>query len=302
MKILCIGEAIVDNQVLDDKLIPHVGGAPLNVSVALKLMNVDVNFVTMLGNDYFKDFILKELNSLKLDTKYIFTTNKGNTSLAFVFNDETGNRRFSFYRTNPSDKYLTKNYIKEEMLEDIKIIHFGSLALLNKETLKSHLKLLKLGIKKNILISFDPNLRFNLVNDLNKYQKLIIKLLKYPNILKISDDELEFITKKNNEKEAIEYLKSFKNIKIIMLTKGKKGASIYYKNEIINASTNSDIKAIDTTGAGDLFTAIMLKNLINEDIKNVSIKRLNEYLKEAVTLSSKSTLYNGAIASYKKVV
>ena len=87
-----------------------------------------------------------------------------------------------------------------------------------------------------------------------------------------------------------------------MLTKGKKGASIYYKNEIINASTNSDIKAIDTTGAGDLFTAIMLKNLINEDIKNVSIKRLNEYLKEAVTLSSKSTLYNGAIASYKKVV
>lgn len=302
MKILCIGEAIVDNQVLDDKLIPHVGGAPLNVSVALKLMNVDVNFVTMLGNDYFKDFILKELNSLKLDTKYIFTTNKGNTSLAFVFNDETGNRRFSFYRTNPSDKYLTKNYIKEEMLEDIKIIHFGSLALLNKETLKSHLKLLKLGIKKNILISFDPNLRFNLVNNLNKYQKLIIKLLKYTNILKISDDELEFITKKNNEKEAIEYLKSFKNIKIIMLTKGKKGASIYYKNEIINASTNSDIKAIDTTGAGDLFTAIMLKNLINEDIKNVSIKRLNEYLKEAVTLSSKSTLYNGAIASYKKVV
>ena len=104
MKILCIGEAIVDNQVLDDKLIPHVGGAPLNVSVALKLMNVDVNFVTMLGNDYFKDFILKELNSLKLDTKYIFTTNKGNTSLAFVSNDETGNRRFSFYRTNPSDK------------------------------------------------------------------------------------------------------------------------------------------------------------------------------------------------------
>ena len=302
MKILCIGEAIVDNQVLDDKLIPHVGGAPLNVSVALKLMNVDVNFVTMLGNDYFKDFILKELNSLKLDTKYIFTTNKGNTSLAFVSNDETGNRRFSFYRTNPSDKYLTKNYIKEEMLEDIKIIHFGSLALLNKETLKSHLKLLKLGIKKNILISFDPNLRFNLVNDLNKYQKLIIKLLKYTNILKISDDELEFITKKNNEKETIEYLKSFKNIKIIMLTKGKKGASIYYKNEIINASTNSDIKAIDTTGAGDLFTAIMLKNLINEDIKNVSIKRLNEYLKEAVTLSSKSTLYNGAIASYKKVV
>lgn len=302
MKILCIGEAIVDNQVLDDKLIPHVGGAPLNVSVALKLMNVDVNFVTMLGNDYFKDFILKELNSLKLDTKYIFTTNKGNTSLAFVSNDETGNRRFSFYRTNPSDKYLTKNYIKEEMLEDIKIIHFGSLALLNKETLKSHLKLLKLGIKKNILISFDPNLRFNLVNNLNKYQKLIIKLLKYTNILKISDDELEFITKKNNEKEAIEYLKSFKNIKIIMLTKGKKGASIYYKNEIINASTNSDIKAIDTTGAGDLFTAIMLKNLINEDIKNVSIKRLNEYLKEAVTLSSKSTLYNGAIASYKKVV
>lgn len=302
MKILCIGEAIVDNQVLDDKLIPHVGGAPLNVSVALKLMNVDVNFVTMLGNDYFKDFILKELSSLKLDTKYIFTTNKGNTSLAFVSNDETGNRRFSFYRTNPSDKYLTKNYIKEEMLEDIKIIHFGSLALLNKETLKSHLKLLKLGIKKNILISFDPNLRFNLVNNLNKYQKLIIKLLKYTNILKISDDELEFITKKNNEKEAIEYLKSFKNIKIIMLTKGKKGASIYYKNEIINASTNSDIKAIDTTGAGDLFTAIMLKNLINEDIKNVSIKRLNEYLKEAVTLSSKSTLYNGAIASYKKVV
>ena len=302
MKILCIGEAIVDNQVLDDKLIPHVGGAPLNVSVALKLMNVDVNFVTMLGDDYFKDFILKELNSLKLDTKYIFTTNKGNTSLAFVSNDETGNRRFSFYRTNPSDKYLTKNYIKEEMLEDIKIIHFGSLALLNKETLKSHLKLLKLGIKKNILISFDPNLRFNLVNNLNKYQKLIIKLLKYTNILKISDDELEFITKKNNEKEAIEYLKSFKNIKIIMLTKGKKGASIYYKNEIINASTNSDIKAIDTTGAGDLFTAIMLKNLINEDIKNVSIKRLNEYLKEAVTLSSKSTLYNGAIASYKKVV
>ena len=265
MKILCIGEAIVDNQVLDDKLIPHVGGAPLNVSVALKLMNVDVNFVTMLGNDYFKDFILKELNSLKLDTKYIFTTNKGNTSLAFVSNDETGNRRFSFYRTNPSDKYLTKNYIKEEMLEDIKIIHFGSLALLNKETLKSHLKLLKLGIKKNILISFDPNLRFNLVNNLNKYQKLIIKLLKYTNILKISDDELEFITKKNNEKEVIEYLKSFKNIKIIMLTKGKKGASIYYKNEIINASTNSDIKAIDTTGAGDLFTAIMLKNLINEE-------------------------------------
>lgn len=302
MKILCIGEAIVDNQVLDDKLIPHVGGAPLNVSVALKLMNVDVNFVTMLGNDYFKDFILKELNSLKLDTKYIFTTNKGNTSLAFVFNDETGNRRFSFYRTNPSDKYLTKNYIKEEMLEDIKIIHFGSLALLNKETLKSHLKLLKLGIKKNILISFDPNLRFNLVNDLNKYQKLIIKLLKYPNILKISDDELEFITKKNNEKEAIKYLKSFNNIKIIMLTKGKKGASIYYKNEIINANTNSDIKAIDTTGAGDLFTAVMLKNLINEDIKNVSIERLNGYLKEAVTLSSNSTLYNGAIASYKKVV
>lgn len=302
MKILCIGEAIVDNQVLDDKLIPHVGGAPLNVSVALKLMNVDTSFVTMLGDDYFKDFILKELNSLKLDTKYVFTTNKGNTSLAFISNDESGNRHFSFYRTNPSDKYLTKNYIKEEMLEDVKIIHFGSLALLNKETLKSHLKLLKLGIKKNILISFDPNLRFNLVNDLNKYQKLIIKLLKYTNILKISDDELEFITKKNNEKEAIEYLKSFNNIKIIMLTKGKKGASIYYKNEIINANTNSDIKAIDTTGAGDLFTAVMLKNLINEDIKNVSIERLNGYLKEAVTLSSNSTLYNGAIASYKKVV
>ena len=181
-------------------------------------------------------------------------------------------------------------------MDEIGIIHFASIAIQD-ESKESHKFLIERAKEKGILISFDVNLRFNLWEDMNEYYNTIQEFLPYVDILKISDNELEFVTGTNNIEKALE--DKFKHISHVLYTKGENGSEVYHNGfKVLNTIPN--VKVIDTTGAGDAFVGAYISKLLKteEDKKKLSIINLENISRFATNYASLSTTNIGAISSY----
>lgn len=308
-KLIAIGEALID--FIPDKtgcafdevtaFAPKVGGAPANVCGAFAKLGGKAMMLTQLGNDPFGHKIADELDSYGIDTSAIRFTDAANTALAFVSLAEDGNRTFSFYRKPSADMLLSPEQIEEPWFENAYALHFCSVSLGDFPMKDAHDRAIELARKKGMFISFDPNLRFQLWNDTALLHERVGEFIPKCDILKISDEELSFITGESDIASAVPALFD-KGVKLIVYTCGKYGAYAYTKNAAVFSPTVS-VKVKDTTGAGDGFIGSFLWKLqsLGVDANNIGAveeKQLQECLDFSNRFCAFSVQSEGAIASY----
>lgn len=307
-KLLAIGEALIDmipsntGRIMDvNNFTPKVGGAPLNVCGAYTKLGGSSNIITMLGKDPFGDKIVNELIGFGINTDYVKRTNTANTSLAFVALDENANREFSFYRNIGADMLMSEDDVDKNWFMDAYALHFCSVSLGDFPMRRAHNKAIKYAKENGLIVSFDPNVRLPLFDDHEYLKNVIHEYTQYADILKISDEEVEFIFGNKDIEENLDYLFD-QGVKLLVYTSGKDGAVAYTKN-VVAHSKGIKVNAVDTTGAGDGFIGCLLYQMAKE---NVDLEQINilteEQLKTYLDLSNKfcsiSVTKEGAIASY----
>ena len=270
-KLYSVGELLIDFQSVGtgslkdtDQFVKKAGGAPANVCAqAVKLGNQAI-YLTKVGDDGFGDFLIETLKKIGIDTRFILKDKKYNTSLAFVSFQSNGEREFSFYRKAAADLYFTEEDFKSVEFHKDDILEFGSVALQTEVARNTHKYLIKKAKEAGSIIAFDPNLRFNLWDDLEELRRVVNEYAKFADVIKIGKDELEFVTGKTGEEAIKEFFTS--NIKILLLTDGSKGAKLLVKDKCFYCP-GYKVKTVDTTGAGDSFFGAFLGLLLRKNVK-----------------------------------
>lgn len=308
-KIIAIGEALIDfipQQVgVGLKEVqgfsPKVGGAPANVCGAFSKLGGKSMMITKLGEDAFGDRIIENLRNHQIDVSHILRTKEANTALAFVSLAADGNREFSFYRKPSADMLLAPEELEEAWFDEAFALHFCSVDLIPSPMKEAHKKAIQIAREKGSIISFDPNVRFPLWESKEELRETILEFVPKADILKISDEELEFITGYKTVEEAREILFTG-NVKLVLFTKGGDGAEAHTKSTKIDVPSVR-VNAVDTTGAGDGFIGAFLFKLMEDSIKAQTLGDLSEtklagYLSFANLFCQHSVLGEGAIDSY----
>ncbi len=251
------------------------GGAPANVAAAVAKAGAKASMITKLGADAFGDFLVATLNEVGVNTDRVLRTTEANTALAFVSLKEDGERDFSFYRNPSADLLLNKEEIDENWFGEGDILHFCSVDLVESPMKQAHVKAIRSAKEKGAIISFDPNVRLPLWPDPQECRHTILQFLPEAHLVKISDEELEFITGLSDEKEAINSL-FIGDVKAVIFTKGSEGADLYVGGECYRSS-GYHVSVQDTTGAGDAFIGGFLYKLLE---KHATVPHLIKILKD----------------------
>ena len=307
-KVIAIGEALIDfiphekGRALNDveNFLRVPGGAPLNVAAAVAKLGGKSQMVTKLGQDGFGDAILNEVKPLGVDVSRISRTKEANTALAFVSLREDGERDFSFYRNPSADMLLSAEEICSEDFNERDILHFCSVSLIDAPIKEAHRRAIEIAKEKGCLISFDPNVRLPLWKQPEDCRKAILEFLPLSNIVKISDEELEFITGIKDEKEALDSLLTG-DVKVIIYTKGTNGAEFITKERVI-FSPSFKVSAQDTTGAGDSFIGSLLYQVAEgeyslEELVTLSEEKVQEILTFSNATAALTVCKKGAIGA-----
>lgn len=289
--LIAIGEALIDfipkekgvklSEVVNFER--HCGGAPANVAATYAYLGGNAKMLTKLGVDAFGDFIIKTLNEKGVDTSIILRTDKANTSLAFVSLDSSGDRDFAFYRKPGSDMLLESKELDKSWFEG-NILHFCSVDLVECPMKYAHITAIEYTKKSGGIISFDPNLRFPLWEDKNELKKTVLEFCRYADIIKVSDDEAEFLTGSPDLKTGAKILLDL-GAKIVIITRGKEGAFALTNSYDITTRAIVVDKVVDTTGAGDIFIGSFLYYI---DKNNISFDN-EEGIRVAMNFAGKAS-------------
>lgn len=244
------------------------GGAPCNVLAMLARLGKKTAFIGKVGGDMFGTMLVEAANDAQIDTSGLIVDPSAATTLAFVQTDILGERSFSFFRNPGADTMLTIDELRRDIIKDCEIFHFGSLSLTHQPARDATREAVRLADECDALISFDPNIRPALWSDMDTAREQIEWGLSVCDILKVSEDELKFVTNCDDiEQCAASLLRKHSNINICFVTKGAKGAEAYTcTNELRVYVPALSVTAIDTTGAGDTFYACCLASILDNGI------------------------------------
>ena len=238
---------------------PKVGGAPANVCAAFSILGGSSRMLTQLGSDPFGRKIIGELDRVGVDTSCISLTDEANTALAFVSLAQNGDRTFSFYRKPSADMLYKAESIKETYFNNVFALHFCSVSIGDFPMKQAHKHAIELMRERNGIVSFDPNLRFNLWDSRQALYEAVREFIPLSDIVKLSEDEVGFVTGENSIEKAAQQL-FWQGVKLVLYTCGSKGAYAFTKN-VKAFSPALKVSAVDTTGAGDGFTGAFLWSL-----------------------------------------
>lgn len=280
---------------------PRTGGAPANVCGAFARLGGKGALLTQLGDDPFGHKIASELAACGIDVSRVSFTDKANTALAFVSLAEDGNRTFSFYRKPSADLLYSPEQIDPAWFDEAFALHFCSVSLVDSPMKQAHLAAIEAADKAGAMISFDPNLRFPLWPDKNALRETVRQFMPMAHILKISDEELEFLTGESDINAALPQLFSG-NVQLVIYTCGSEGAHAYTR-ACHGYAPCAKVKAVDTTGAGDGFIGSFLWQLARDGVGSAGLcglseEKLREYLAFSNRFCGISVQQNGAIDSY----
>ena len=228
------------------------GGAPGNFLAALNKYGMKTAFLGKVGDDTFGKLLVRTFEKAGIETKGILTDPSVFTTLAFVTFSPEGDRSFSFARKPGADTRLSFEEIDLTMIDEASVFHFGTLSLTDDPVRTATKKCVEYAREHGKLITFDPNLRLPLWETTDAAKEQILWGLAHADVVKISDEEVEFLWGITDEKEAAEKLLHEFGIRLAMVTMGPKGAYLANKNGAACAKCPK-VKPIDTTGAGDIF-------------------------------------------------
>ena len=270
------------------------GGAPCNVLALLNKMGKKTAFIGKVGKDQFGALLRDTITEAGIDASNLMVDENVNTTLAFVHTFPDGDREFSFYRNPGADMMLTADEVNPEVVKDTKVFHFGTLSMTHEGVREATKKAVETAKANGCLVSFDPNLRPPLWSSLDLAKEQMEYGFGKCDILKISDNEIQFVSGKEDYEEGIAYLQETYNIPLILLTMGKDGSRAYYKGMSVE-SPGFSVKAIETTGAGDTFCGSSLNYLVDHDFENLTEEQLGEMLTFANAAAALVTTKKGAI-------
>ena len=302
--VIALGELLVDftenglSEQGNPLLEANPGGAPCNVLAMLQKLGRKTAFVGKVGRDMFGRQLRGAAESAGICMDFLREDEQVHTTLAFVKTFPNGDRDFSFYRDPGADMMLRADELPISALENTRIFHFGTLSMTHPDVRFATRKAVTVAKNAGALISFDPNLRPPLWYDLQEAREQIAWGLSRCDILKIADNELEFMTGETDfDKGAAKLRQTYTNIKILNVTAGAEGSYSYYGDKRVFVPGFRLGGTIETTGAGDTFCACVLNYALEHRIEKLNEKQLTEMLRFANAAAYLVTTKKGAIRS-----
>jgi len=301
--VVALGELLIDFAPVgtDENGYPTLaakaGGAPPNFLAALAKYGAKTAHMSKVGTDAFGRMLVQTLKDIGVDTSGVIEDDSVFTTLAFVTLDSTGDRSFSFARKPGADTCLRFDELDLSLIDNTRIFHHGTLSLTNEPVKEATKKAVKYAKDAGKIITFDPNLRESLWDSLEDAKNQILWGLEHADIVKISDEEVDFLWNCNEQEGADKLLSDF-GIKLAMVTGGSKGALL--KNKTASAfAACPQVKPVDTTGAGDIFGGSAVSRILklNKPPEKLTQEELKDIVRFAVTAASLSTMKLGGIPS-----
>ncbi|WP_332633902.1 aminoimidazole riboside kinase [Halalkalibacter flavus] len=290
--IICLGEALIDFIPLDQENTSYQkspGGAPANVAVAVSKLGAKSSFLGKVGNDVLGHFMQETLEHHGVDITHMTLTDEARTGVVFVTLDKTGERNFSFYIDPSADRFLRTNDLNDSLFSNNRVLHFGSISMISEPSKTATIEAVKRAKESGLIISYDPNLRLSLWPSAEQARETILSMLGEADVVKISEEELEFLTEEKELEKGIAKLSTY-HIPALVVTFGADGSYLHVNGETIHVPAMK-VETVDTTGAGDAFVSGVLFNL-NEEHTNVNQISTDRW-KEILTFASVS----GALAA-----
>lgn len=272
------------------------GGAPCNVLAILNKLGRKTAFIGKVGDDQFGRLLKDTIEEIGIEAKGLVLDQEVHTTLAFVHTFPDGDREFSFYRKPGADMMLSEDEVDYDLIRQSKVFHFGTLSMTSEPVRSATKKAIDVAKEAGCLITFDPNLRPPLWDSLDEAKEQMEYGFQYCDVLKISDNEIQFVSGKEDYDEGIKYLQEKYNIPLIFLTMGKDGSRAYYKGMRVERK-GFVVKAIETTGAGDTFCGCSIHGVLTHGLDNLNEEILGDILTYANAGAALITLKKGAIRS-----
>jgi fructokinase len=269
------------------------GGAPANVAAGLARLGVSAGFMGKVGDDPFGHFLAQTLTEVGVDTAALRFSAEARTALAFVSLRADGEREFSFYRHPSADMLYRPDEVDTGYIRAAKVLHYGSISLIGEPSRGATLYAVDTARAAGCLISYDPNLRLPLWPDANAARDGMLLGLKKAHVVKLSDDESEFLTGLCNLESARKAL-WHDELKLMVVTRGHAGC-VYFTRDFSGTVESFGVEAVDTTGAGDGFVAGLLQGLLADPATFQDEARLRELCHFANAVGALATTERGAI-------
>ena len=307
--VAALGELLIDFTCLSTDtdgyptMAAHPGGAPANYLAALTKFGAKTAMIGKVGSDAFGRLLIKTLKGAGIDTRGMLVSDDVFTTLAFVTLDDSGNREFSFARKPGADTQLRFDEIDLGVIDASKVLHFGTLSMTNEPARDATCKVVEYAAGHGKLISFDPNLRKPLWDDLDEAKRQMLWGLKHADIVKISDEETEFLFGIAPEEAAKHIIDSF-GVRLVYVTCGAEGCFYRTKTASGFVKALSGIAVKDTTGAGDIFGGSAMYGLLRAGgvPEKLTAEELKEIVSFACASAGLSTTRAGGISSVAELI
>lgn len=271
------------------------GGAPCNVLAMLNKAGHKTAFIGKVGQDIFGNKLKGVLDEVGIDTSNLIMDQEARTTLAFVQTLAGGDRDFSFYRNPGADMMLKADELKEEILKDTAVFHFGTLSMTHDEVREATKKAIAIAKENGAIVSFDPNLRPPLWKSLDDAKEQVAYGLTQCDVLKISDNEIQWFTGEEDYDAGIAKLRAQYDIPLVLLSMGRDGSRAYYKDLRVEVAPFLQENTIETTGAGDTFGGSCIHYVLKYGLDNLDEDKLKEMLTFANAAASIITTRKGAL-------
>lgn len=302
--VAALGELLVDftdsgaNEQGNSLFEANPGGAPCNVLAMLKKLGRSCAFIGKVGDDMFGQMLRDAAQAAGIDTDGLILDASAHTTLAFVKTFPNGDRDFSFYRDPGADMLLREEELPDDMLRSAQIFHFGTLSMTHEGVRRATEKAVSIAKNNGALISFDPNLRPPLWKNEDEARERIAWGLSQCDILKIADNELEFMTGFTDYERGAEQLrKEYPNIRLLNVTAGAEGSCSFHEDKSVFVPAFRLGGTIETTGAGDTFCGCVLSFVLENGLEGLTETQLTAMLRFANAAAYLVTTKKGAIRS-----
>ncbi|RZC89502.1 hypothetical protein C5167_027044 [Papaver somniferum] len=257
------------------------GGAPANVACAVSKLGGSCAFIGKFGEDEFGHMLVDILKKNEVNTDGVCFDKDARTALAFVTLKADGEREFMFYRNPSADMLLKETELNMDLIKQAKIFHYGSISLITEPCRSAHMAAMKAAKEAGALLSYDPNVRLPLWSSAEAAREGINSIWTYADVIKVSDDEVEFLTQGDATDEKNVLSLWHDGLKLLMVTDGEKGCRYFTKN-FKGVVKGFAVNTVDTTGAGDAFVGSFLCSAA----KDFSIFEDENKLREALTMAN----------------
>lgn len=271
------------------------GGAPCNVLAMLERLGKKTAFIGKVGKDMFGNQLKAAVEEVGIDTRALIMDEEVHTTLAFVHTYPDGDRDFSFYRNPGADMMLTMDEVPDDLIRDSRIFHFGTLSSTHEGVREATRHAIEVAKEAGCIITFDPNLRPPLWKSLEDARVEIEYGLTKCDVLKISDNEVEFLFDTTDYDKGAALIEEKYHIPLVLITMGKDGSRAYYNGRRVECAPFLQEHTIETTGAGDTFCASILNYVLDHGLEDLTDENLMEMLTFANAGASLITTRKGAL-------